>query len=217
MTEKTRCGICDRTFKDANGLLMHNSAKHPELVKKPKKPLPVKKIRNWIICLAFISLIIWIVYALIPDNEVKELNVNFDSEEVNIPSGAVHWHPRLTIKIDDVEFKIPTGIGINIGKIADTYLSGMRMSPTHTHESDGTIHLENNNPSKKPETLTLSYFFYIWNKQFNSSCIFEYCTDKGELKMYVNGKENREFENYIMRDKDVILIEYTSKDKNDSI
>ena len=106
--------------------------------------------------------------------------------------------------------QIPSNIGISVGKIVDTDLSGMRMSATHTHETDGTIHLENNNPSKKPESLTLGYFFYVWDKQFSSSCIFEYCTDKGELKMYVNGKENAEFENYIMRDKDEILIEYTS-------
>ena len=30
--------------------------------------------------------------------------------------------------------------------------------------------------------------------------------------MYVNGEENTEFENYIMKDKDDIIIEYTSKE-----
>ncbi len=32
MAEKARCEICDRTFKDAEGLAMHNKAKHPEKV-----------------------------------------------------------------------------------------------------------------------------------------------------------------------------------------
>ena len=211
MTGEARCEDCDRTFKDSEGLAAHNKAKHPEKIPKEKKHLPIKKIRNWRIFIVIIGLIVWVVVALIPDNNVKELNVDISGDPIDIPVGAVHWHPRLTIKIDGERVTIPTNIGISIGKIIDTHLSGMRMSPTHTHETDGTIHLENNNPSKKPESLTLGYFFYVWDKQFNSSCIFEYCTDKEELKMYVNGEENLEFENYIMKDKDEILIEYTPR------
>ena len=86
----------------------------------------------------------------------------------------------------------------------------MGMSPTHTHESDGTIHLENNNPISKPETTSLGYFFHVWNRVFSKECIFEYCTDKGTLKMYVNGKENNEFGRYLMKDKDDLKIEYIS-------
>lgn len=210
MAEKARCEDCDRNFKDSGGLAMHNRSKHLELIPKERKLLPIKKIRNWTIFIAIIGLIVWGIIALIPNHDVEELNVSLNGKSVNIPAGEVHWHPKLTIKIDGENVGIPTDIGSRIGKTIDTHLSGMRMTPTHTHETDGTIHLENNNPSSKPETLTLGYFFYVWDKQFSSSCIFEYCTDKGELKMYVNGKENMEFENYIMRDKDEILIEYFS-------
>ena len=68
--------------------------------------------------------------------------------------------------------------------------------------------MENNHPTK--ETVTLGYFFKVWGKTFNKDCIFDYCTDKGTLKMFVNGKENFDFENYFMHDKDEILIEYIS-------
>lgn len=211
MAEKTRCEICDRTFKDEDGLSAHNKAKHPEKIPKERKHLPIKKIRNWTISIVIIGLIIWGIMTLISENNVKELNVDISGKSVNIPSGAVHYHSRLAIKINEKKVPIPANIGISVGKIVDVHLSGMRMSPTHTHETDGTIHLENNNPSKKPESLTLGYFFYVWDKPFDSTCIFEYCADKGELKMYVNDVENNEFENFIMKDKDVILIEYTSK------
>ena len=77
----------------------------------------------------------------------------------------------LKILIDGENVPIPDDIGYGTGLTVDTDLSEVRMSPTHTHESDGTIHLENNNPSSKPETVTLGYFFYVWDKQFNSSCI----------------------------------------------
>ena len=189
---------------------MHNKSKHHGKVPKERKPLPIKKIRNWLIFIGILGLIVWWIVASIPESNIKELNVNINGNAINVPTGAVHWHPRLTIKIDGKIITIPTNIGISMGKIVDTQLSGMRMSPTHTHETDGTIHLENNNPSKKPESLTLGYFFYVWDKQFSSSCIFEYCTDKGTLTMTVNELENTEFENYIMNDKDEILIVYTS-------
>ena len=127
----------------------------------------------------------------------------------NIPQHPIHWHPKLKIMIKGEEQFIPSGIGINLGNNIDNQISGMRMSPTHTHESDGTIHLENNRPWEKPETLTLGYFFKVWGKNFNSSCIFEYCNgENGHLKMTVNGKENLEFDRYMMYDKDEIIIEY---------
>ncbi|MEK6868189.1 MAG: hypothetical protein AABX98_05200, partial [Nanoarchaeota archaeon] len=77
-----------------------------------------------------------------------------------------------------------------------------------THETNGTLHLENNYPSEN--NMRLGYFFDLWNKEFSSECIFDYCTDKGTLKMTVNGQENNEFENYIMADGDIIVVEYTS-------
>ncbi|MBI2558532.1 hypothetical protein HYW20_04370 [Candidatus Woesearchaeota archaeon] len=126
-----------------------------------------------------------------------------------VPQQPVHWHPKLKIMIKGEEQFIPPNIGISIGNNIDNQISGMRMSPTHTHESDGTIHLENNRPWQKPETLTLGYFFKVWGRNFNSSCIFEYCNgENGTLKITVNGKENFEFNKYIMHDKDEIVIEY---------
>ena len=135
---------------------------------------------------------------------------NSSSQNVNgIPQQPIHWHPKLKIIINGEKQLIPVGIGINIGKSMDYEISGMRMSPTHTHESDGTIHLENNRPWQKPETLTLGYFFKVWDKNFNSSCIFEYCNNEnGTLTMTINGKPNYEFDKYVMHDKDKIVIEY---------
>ena len=136
-------------------------------------------------------------------------NSSSNKNTSGIPQQPIHWHPKLRIFINEEEKPIPVGIGISIGKGMDYEISGMRMSPTHTHESDGTIHLENNRPWQKPETLTLGYFFKVWGKNFNSSCIFEYCNyANGRLTMTLNGKENFEFDKYMMHDKDEISIEY---------
>ena len=136
-------------------------------------------------------------------------NLSNSDNIFEVPKKPIHWHPKLKIIIKSEEQFIPVNIGISIGKNMDNQISGMRMSPTHTHESDGTIHLENNRPWLKPETLTLGYFFEVWNKNFNSSCIFEYCSgENGILTMTVNGQPNNEFGDYIMHDKDEIIIEY---------
>ncbi len=126
-----------------------------------------------------------------------------------VPKQPIHWHPKLTIIIKGEKQVIPPNIGISIGNNMDNQVSGMRMSPTHTHESDGTLHLENNRPWLKPETLTLGYFFEVWGKNFNSSCIFEYCNgEDGKLIMTVNGNLNQEFDKYVMHDGDDIVLEY---------
>ncbi len=142
-------------------------------------------------------------FILLFRNPNKNQNIN------GVPQQPIHWHPKLRIVINGEQQYMPVGIGINIGNNIDNQISGMRMSPTHTHSGDGIIHLENNKPWIKPETLTLGYFFKVWDKNFNSSCIFEYCNGpEGTLAMAINGKPNFEFDKYVMHDKDIIIIEY---------
>ena len=157
-----------------------------------------KKIMYLVIIFILVSVSVFMLFRKPSGNEIS-----------NIPNQPIHWHPKLKMIIKSDEQFIPPNIGISMGNNIDNYISGMRMSPTHTHESDGTIHLENNKPWLKPETLTLGYFFKVWGKNLNSSCIFEYCnSEDGTLTMTVNSQPNYEFERYIMRDKDEIIIEY---------
>jgi len=60
-TETIRCETCDRTFGNAEGLASHNSAKHSELIPKEKKPISVKKIKNWTIGIIIIAIIVGLV------------------------------------------------------------------------------------------------------------------------------------------------------------
>lgn len=129
------------------------------------------------------------------------------SDSVDIPKGPIHWHPRLTIYINGERQYIPANIGITIGKSIDHQVSGMRMSPIHTHTDDGVLHYEQNSPTER--TIKLGYFFYVWEKRFSSECIFEYCNGDGKtVKMFVNGEPNFEFENYIPKDGDDIVIRH---------
>lgn len=210
-----KCEKCDKILSNEEALQQHTAAKHPETAKKPFLSQQQKKtIRNLGIAIIILGLIIWGLYALLTrePTETKELQINISQTDMlKIPYGPVHWHPHLTIKIDNRTVPIPAGIGITIGKTTDKDV-GMEagMAPTHTHSADGIIHIENTNAQAKPETLFLGYFFYIWEKEFSKECIFDYCTTNGTLKMFVNGEESAAFENYLMQDGDEIVIEYTS-------
>lgn len=108
---------------------------------------------------------------------------------------SMHIHPELSIYIKDAPQTIPANIGITPNC----------MGPVHTHDESGTIHLEFPTLVDVP----LKEFFKAWGKKFNSTCIFDYCNgEKGKMKFYVNGKENKKLENYVMHDKDRIEIRY---------
>lgn len=126
------------------------------------------------------------------------------SKEASVPEGEVisrngiHWHPTLTILIKGQKQEITPNIGIG----------GNIHQPIHTHDNSGTLHLEVSGLVTKDETK-LGRFFQIWGKQFNSNCIFDKCgSQEGKIKMTVNGKENKEFESYQMKDGDNIEIRY---------
>ena len=113
-----------------------------------------------------------------------------------ISKTGIHWHSNLTIKIFNEYQDIPAGIG----------LEKLPHNPLHTHDRDGVIHLEFPALVKKDD-IRLGRFFEIWGKEFNKDCIFDKCSGpEGQLRILVNGKENFEFENYIMQDQDKIEI-----------
>lgn len=104
-----------------------------------------------------------------------------------VSRGGLHWHAQLAIYIKGEKQEIPAGIGI-----------GAVEQPIHTHDASGTIHMEFVSLVRKDD-LKLSQFFKIWGKQFNSN---------GKVKMFINGEQNQEFENYQMHDGDNIEIRY---------
>ena len=192
------CAPCQKTFDSAEALEMHNQAKHAETATAPLlTSRQKKKMRNWVIAFVIIGFLIFGTTLLVKKSGSG--NSDWTSlPDVAVPVGPIHWHPHLRIVIDGREQIIPKDIGI----------TSTVHYPLHTHETDGVLHLENNNPTAR--TMILGYFFELWSKTFNKDCIFDYCTDKGTLKMLVNGKENTEYGNYFMQDRDEILIEYTS-------
>lgn len=118
-----------------------------------------------------------------------------------ISTRGMHWHFQLAIYVDGEKQQIPANIGIGPQYASvPTFDHNMRMTAIHTHEPDGTIHLEFPNHVTREDT-TLSNFFEIWGKDMMS--------DFGTLtSMTVNGKNLTEFGAYEVKDGDSIELRY---------
>lgn len=111
---------------------------------------------------------------------------------------SLHIHPHLTIVINGQQQAIPAQIG----------LSPSCERVIHTHDATGEIHIEPNDPM----TFTLGDFFNIWGKTFNQNQILDSKTDANhEIVMTVDGKQNTQFENLVLQDKQNIIIEYKTR------
>ena len=64
---------------------------------------------------------------------------------------AEHYHPKLHITINGMKIQVPANIGVDASTGA--------MSAVHTHEEDGTIHIE---ADKSGEVFTLGQLFTQW-------------------------------------------------------
>ena len=114
-----------------------------------------------------------------------------------ISTAGMHWHPKIAITISGEEIPIPANIGLAGGH-----------NPMHTHETDGTIHLEYEGVVREDD-IRLGRFFELWGKEFNNNQIFENTnSDTERVHMFVNGVENSEFENYLLQENDLIEIKY---------
>lgn len=132
----------------------------------------------------------------------REGNANLpDVLDVNLREHAnlaLHIHPIVQIEINGENYPLPENIGIS--------QTGMRV--IHTHEGDGTLHIE----SPYPYQFYLEDFFAIWGKRFTSECIFEYCEDQThELSILVNGQESSLGPLTPLYDGDKVRIVYSEK------
>lgn len=135
--------------------------------------------------------------------EQKDISQPLTTREVTLlcttdMATEFHIHPNLTIIINGQKQEIPPNIGINI----------TCMNSIHTHEGGGVIHVE----SPIQRDFTLSDFFAVWDKPFDSQNILSFQTDDTHtIVVSVNGEIVDTFENTVLRDKDNIVISYQSK------
>ena len=115
-----------------------------------------------------------------------------------VSTTGIHYHPKLSIKINGTPVTIPNGIGLGAGE-----------KPIHTHdEGDGTLHLEFQGTVKKTDTH-LGIFFDIWGKEWTPTSFMGNPIDATHtLTMKVDGKDSTEYRDLLMKDGQKIELVY---------
>ena len=92
---------------------------------------------------------------------------------------AEHYHPRLQVVINGREVPVPPNIGVDPATGA--------MSAVHTHEGDGTIHIEADTVG---EVFTLGQLFTQWGVKLSASQVGGVQAEPGErVELTSNGRE----------------------------
>ena len=116
---------------------------------------------------AIICILFFLMSQITPDINAQVTGENKTSNKI-----TMHIHSNLNVSINGRSLIVPKGIGINstlwndhsldnFGTERKTTIFGMitpAMSPLHTHDSSGTIHVE----STEYRNYTLGQFHNIW-------------------------------------------------------
>lgn len=91
---------------------------------------------------------------------------------------VLHLHAHLDVFFDGTAVAVPAGIGIDE--------RGGAISPLHTHDTSGVIHVE----SPTQSTFSLAQFFSEWNVTLTASQLGNRTATTGSpLRAYVNGHQ----------------------------
>jgi protein-disulfide isomerase len=129
------------------------------------------------------------------------------SAQPDVTGAAETYHGHFDLKI------------ILSGKVVD--LAQKKYQSTDGNDLNEWIHMHDGNGEivhVHKKGMKLADLFNSLKIGFNNECFtldtgVKYCTGNGKtLKMFVNGKENKDFDNYIPADLDRILITYGSEE-----
>jgi hypothetical protein len=131
-----------------------------------------------------------------PSSQTIPQGNNNNNNNINKPM-VMHIHPSITIVgSNGKHMPLTTDIGINSSLWKDHSLDqfGMQgMSPLHTHDSSGTVHVESN----AKRDYSLGQFMDVWGG-IDSSKIIKVTSDGSEVEDYVS---------HVFKDGERIIVE----------
>lgn len=90
---------------------------------------------------------------------------------------ALHFHPQLRLFVGDTEVPVASNIGVDPATGA--------MSALHTHEGDGTIHIE---AASLDQQFTLGQLFTQWDVELTRTSLGGIRSGSGALEVTVDGQ-----------------------------
>jgi len=162
-----------------------------------KKNKQMDKIKKYgIIAIIIIGLVGG--YLLLPKAEPVDLKVG----NLVFPLGKIHWHAIPTVYICGENIPIPR-------PLSDVHLGG---SLLHTHQ-DAKAHIEGS--VSDPSQITLGLFMINIGMTFTDTALVDKkngdsCLNgnPGTVKLFVNGIQNSDLSNYVLRDGDLIEMKF---------
>ena len=113
----------------------------------------------------------------------------------SVGNESYHQHAILQVSISGKMITVPNKVGFYQGGV----------SPLHTHDATGTIHME----AGAPYPFTLGQFFDVWGVTFSEKQIGAYKNANDQsVQVFVNGKKIDDPVNYQMKEKDKIVVGY---------
>ena len=135
-------------------------------------------------------------FGFIPDGDQLLANMQKAGlAELGAEGTIEHIHQHIDIVINGQDITIPADLGIGL-----TFIS-----PLHTHDTTGILHVE----SPVVKNFTLGQFFDEWGVVLSNNCIASYCADNtNKLVVSVNGKPIQNPHDYVLKAHDEIEIWY---------
>jgi hypothetical protein len=108
-----------------------------------------------------------------------------------------HIHAELRVYVDGHPIVVPADVGLPA--------TGNAVSPLHTHDTTGIVHME----STRPYGFTLGQFFDVWGVAFTPTQLGGYRVGgQNTLRVFVNGLPVVNGPAYVMRAHDTIIVGY---------
>ena len=105
-----------------------------------------------------------------------ELAARLDVLDLPAEGVAQHLHVPLYVYVDGEAVTVPTNLGI----------SASAVSPLHTHDELGTLHVE----SAAVQDFTLGQAFDVWGVRLDADCLGGYCgSGDAQLRVFSGGQE----------------------------
>lgn len=144
-------------------------------------------------------------FGSVPKDTALLANLNSANLDALSSEGTVmHIHEHLDIIINNQTIVIPAEIGIGTSFI----------SPMHTHDATGVIHIE----SPVVKDFRLGQFFQEWGIDFSDNKIGNNIVDQNhKLIIAVNGKQITDAANYVFKAHDEIEIWYGDAKSNPAL
>ena len=150
---------------------------------------------------AIICILFFLMPQITPDINAQVTGENKTSNKI-----IMHIHSNLNVTVNGNLLIVPNGIGINstlwndhsldkFGTERKTTIFGIitpAMSPLHTHDSSGTIHVE----STEYRNYTLGQFLNIWGIPLEGS----------RVNLFIDGNSTDNYSNYVLKDREKMIL-----------